>query len=247
MWRIHEWLTRLTSRRHRLISVIVPAYNEEETITEVLRRLIKLQSEIKMEIVLIDDGSTDGTARIAEEFPVVKTIRHNKNCGKGAAIKTALKHVTGEVVVIQDADLEYPPENILRIIDPIIRDQADVVYGSRFLGQNERMSISHEIGNRILSTLASVLYGTKITDVMTGHKAISQRAVSSIELTENEFEVEVEITAKLLLSGFRLLEVPIPYCYRRKGLSKISYRHAFTSVTKLLVERVKNLTGRSMH
>lgn len=233
------WLKKLPVIKSILVSVIIPAYNEEQTLPELLQRLRKLQTKIRLETVLVDDGSTDETAKIAQEFPEVKTVQHVTNYGKGAAIRTALKHTTGDIVVVQDADLEYPPDNVLKLIGPILENQADVVYGSRFLGKNKGMSLSHKLGNNILSVAASFLYGTKITDIMTGHKAFSRKAIKSIELTEREFEIEVEITVKVLLLGWRFLEVPISYYYRRKGLPKIGYKHAVNSLIKLFINRIK--------
>jgi len=221
-----------------LVSIIVPVYNEEELVEEVLQRLGKLREKLNAEIIVIDDGSTDHSFQKIQKFPWVKLIRHERNMGKGKAIAAGMAHSKGEIIIIQDADMEYPPEEIPKIVAPIVEGKADVVYGSRFLGRNKGMSFSHKLGNKILSLTASFLYRTRITDIMTGHKAFSRAAVNSIQLSKEGFEIEVEVTAKLLKRKFQLIEIPIHYTYRQKGCSKITPLHGIRSLLTLFKSKV---------
>lgn len=221
-----------------LISVIVPAYNEEETIGEVLSRLIYLKNKMSMEIIVVNDGSRDNTSTIVKKYSPIKFVQHEKNYGKGSSIKTGLAKCNGDIVVIQDSDLEYLPEHIPELVRPFLEANADVVYGSRFMGKIKGMRFSHKIGNRILSFVTQFLYNKKITDVMTGYKVFSKKVLEEIDITENGFEVEVEITSKILKNDFKLIEVPISYEYRKTGNSKITYWHGLTCLIKLLWFRV---------
>lgn len=220
-----------------LVSVVVPVFNEEKTIGEVLRGLIVLQKRMPLEIVVVDDGSTDKTVEVIDAFSSVTLIRHLKNMGKGKAISTGLSRIQGQIVVIQDADGEYSPEEIPKIILPILEKQADIVFGSRFLGTNIGMSVSHKLGNIILSLVTRLRYDVKVTDVMTGHKAFSREVIDSIELSANGFEVEIEITKKLLSQRWRLQEVPIFYVRRQYGEAKIRASDGFICLLKLLFGR----------
>jgi glycosyltransferase involved in cell wall biosynthesis len=218
------------------VSIIIPAYCEEETISEVLQRVVKVSWEMgNVEIIVVDDGSTDQTGEKVKAFPFVKYIRHEINRGKGAAIRTGLQSARGKIFVIQDADLEYLPETIPSIVKPIADGSVDIVYGSRFKGKPEGMTISHYIGNSILSMVARFLYSVKITDIMTGQKAFRRSLLESAQIEENGFAVEIELTC----IGFngnknqKYTEVPIPYSYRQHGVSKIGYIDGFKSLVKL--------------
>ncbi len=226
--------------RGPLVSVIVPFYNEEETLGEVLARLEKLQETLSLEIIAVDDGSTDDSAKIAKEFQFVRLIRHGGNFGKGKAIAMGLARSKGKIIVIQDADCEYPPEEIPKLVKPIIEGQFDMVFGSRFMDKNNRMSLSHRFGNKVLSLFTSILYSVRVTDVMTGHKSFSRTAIKSIDLLEKGFEIEVELTGKLLAQHWKLKEVPITYRKRQQGKSKIKYRDGLTCLLKLTYVRFKN-------
>jgi glycosyltransferase involved in cell wall biosynthesis len=218
------------------VSIIIPAYCEQETISDVLQRVIKISWTLgNVEIIVVDDGSTDKTGQKVQAFPFVKYIRHPVNQGKGAAIRTGIQEAHGKILVIQDADLEYLPEYIPTLVQPIIHGQMDIVYGSRFDGRPEGMSISHYIGNSILSLVARFLYSVKITDIMTGQKAFRRSVLESARLEENGFAVEIEITCQGLNNGKakKYAEVPIPYSYRRHGVSKIVYMDGFKSLVKL--------------
>lgn len=223
-----------------LVSIIVPVYNEENTLAEVLSRLERLGRKLDLEIVVVDDGSVDGTAEIARSFQLVTLVSHGRNLGKGAAIASGIRCSKGHVIVIQDGDLEYLPEDIPRIVQPIMKDEVDVVYGSRFMGSCEGMSGSHRIGNFLLSLLASVLFGKWLTDVMTGHKAFRRAVIESIRLEQRGFAIEVELTGKLAINGYKFSEVPIRYRYRRKGHSKITFKDGFSCLFALIRSRFAN-------
>lgn len=218
------------------VSIIIPAYCEEETISEVLQQVIKVSWSLgNVEIIVVDDGSTDKTGQKVGAFPFIKYIRHPVNQGKGAAMRTGIKEAHGKIIVIQDADLEYLPEYIPSIVKPIADGEMDIVYGSRFEGRPKGMSLSHFIGNSILSLVARFLYRVKITDIMTGQKAFRRSVLEKVDLEENGFTVEIEITCLCLNSGKaqKYAEVPIPYSYRRHGVSKIVYMDGFKSLVKL--------------
>jgi glycosyltransferase involved in cell wall biosynthesis len=208
-------------REFPLVTVIVPVYNEEQTIRDLLSRLTRLEG-IRKEIIIVDDGSTDNTPRILKEFPNIKIVRHEGNRGKGAALRTGLAYGDGDIFIIQDADLEYLPENIGMIIRPIVAGEADVVFGSRFLGSCVGMSTSHRVGNWILSGMTTLLFFRRVTDVMTGHKAFSRDVMCKLVLEEARFEAEIDMAACVLRERrFRFVEIPISYKYRRRGNAKI--------------------------
>ena len=218
------------------VTILIPCFNEEETISEVIERVRKLRTTFEKEILVVNDGSTDESEKIIREFEndEVYLISHPNNKGKGAAVRTGFMKATGQILAIQDADLEYFPENIPHLVQPILEGEAEVVYGSRFLGTIRGMRILHKIGNIVLSTTTSLLYRTNITDVMTGHKAFAVQDMKDIQLNCRRFEFELEITTKLLKKGKRILEIPIAYEYRRRGKSKISCKDGFKTFFWLL-------------
>ena len=178
------------------VSIVVPAYNEEETIGRVIAELLLIRNTVpSMEIIVVDDGSSDRTALEVSKFPSVRLVEHAKNMGKGAALKTGFKEARGRVAVIQDADMEYFPCEIPRVVKPILNGNADVVYGTRFKVRPSGMSFTHFIGNMILSKAASILYLKNITDIMTGCKAFSNRVLRSLEHKGNGFSIEAELTS----------------------------------------------------
>ncbi len=201
-------------RRVRL-SVLIPVFNERETIQEALRRVRAIGegagAAVDLEIVVVDDCSTDGSREILEQEPGLILVRHPENRGKGAAIRTALRHVTGDVVAVQDADLEYDPRDLLRLVEPIARGEAKAVYGSRFMAGRPKMQLPNFICNRLLALTTNVLYGAHLTDEATCYKLFDAELVRSIPLTCSRFEFCPEITAKVLKRGERILELPITY------------------------------------
>ncbi len=193
-----------------MISVIIPVYNEKATVAQLIRGVSKVPFE--KEIIVVDDGSNDGTADILKEFSGrVKLISHDQNKGKGAAIRTALREVRGNIVIIQDADLEYDPSDYGKLLQPILKGETDVVYGSRNLKDNPKSSPYFYIGGVFLSKLANFLYGAHITDEATGYKVFITEVLKSLNLRCNGFEFCPEVTAKVLRRGHKIKEIPISY------------------------------------
>jgi len=197
------------------LSIIIPCYNEVNTIEEVINAVRKLHYDNK-EIILIDDFSKDGTRELIRnsiKTKVDKVIYHNKNFGKGAAIRSGIKVATGDIVVIQDSDLEYKPEEILKVIEPILDGKADVVYGSRFVGATPHRVLYywHSVGNKLLTTLSNMLTNITLTDVETCYKAFKREIIQSVTIEENRFGFEPEITAKIARTNCRIYEVGISY------------------------------------
>lgn len=222
-----------------LISVVMPVYNEKETIEEIVSRV--LASPLKIELIAVDDGSTDGSGatlkRLAEERGF-KLILQEKNQGKGTAVRQGFKETTGDIVVIQDADLEYSPEEYPELIDLILRGKADAVYGSRFLGRHRAFLYLHYLGNKFLTFVTNILYNTILTDMETCFKAIRGDVVRNLTLRERRFGIEPEITAKLFKRGCRVYEVPITYEGRgyEEG-KKISWRDGVRALWVLVKYR----------
>jgi dolichol-phosphate mannosyltransferase len=198
--------------RRAALSVIIPVYNERDTIQEALRRVRSLDAEV--EIIAVDDASTDGSRELLEAEPGLVLVRHAVNQGKGVAIRSALERVTGDVVAIQDADLEYDPQDLLRLVAPIARGEARAVYGSRFLRGRPPMALPNYICNRLLAWTANLLYGARLTDEATCYKVFDAALIRSIPLTCRRFEFCPEVTAKVLKRGERILELPVSYTPR---------------------------------
>ena len=193
------------------ISIAIPVYNEEKTVQEVIEKVKKLKLPIKKEIIVVDDGSSDGSFEIIKKIKKekeIKILRHKKNLGKGAAIKTALKHSTGDIFIVQDADLELNPEQIIKIIMPILENKAEVVYGSRNpkIGRLDRHPLFY-FGGIFVTKIANLLYKTKLTDEPCGYKAFKTKILKSIEIKENRFGWEPEITAKISKKKIKIYEV----------------------------------------
>jgi glycosyltransferase involved in cell wall biosynthesis len=224
------------------VSFLVPAYNEADTIVELLERVSAL--DLDKQIVVVDDGSIDGTGDLAERWrdgrDDVIVIRQ-ENRGKGAAIRAAIPHTDGEIAVIQDADLEYDPADVPALIEPIERGVADVVFGSRLSGGRPQRAYLfwHLVGNRFLSLLTNVLFNTTISDMETGYKAFRIEVLRSLDLHQDDFGIEPEITAKVCKRGLRVYELPIAYYGRTYAEGKkITWRDGFKAIQVLLRVRL---------
>jgi glycosyltransferase involved in cell wall biosynthesis len=196
------------------ISIIIPVYNEKATVLELLKRVEELS--VDKEIIMVDDGSTDGTRDLLTSLAPgrVRVLLHQGNQGKGAAIRTGLGEATGDVVTIQDADLEYDPRDLLSLLRPIVEGRAGVVYGSRFTGERKNMFFWHWVGNRFLTLVTDILFDTTLSDMETCYKMFRADIIKAINLKCRRFEFEVEVTAKVLKAGHRIYEIPISYAGR---------------------------------
>jgi glycosyltransferase involved in cell wall biosynthesis len=225
---------------YRKLSVIVPVYNERNTVVEILRRMRAVDLPIDREFVVVDDGSTDGTRAVLTQLgdSTVKIVTHPGNRGKGAAIRTALEHVTGDLVLIQDADLEYDPDDWSKLLAPVLKGRAVVVYGSRFTGEHRNMLFLHWAGNRALSLVTNLLYNTTLSDMETCYKLFDRKVLDRITLKSEKFDFEPEVTAKVLRQGVRIYEVPISYAGREfEEGKKITWRDGFAALTALVKYR----------
>jgi glycosyltransferase involved in cell wall biosynthesis len=218
-------------------------YNERNTVVEVLRRMraVELPDGIEREIIVIDDGSRDGTRDVLRQLgdSTVRILVHEENRGKGAAVRTGLVLATGDYVLIQDAALEYDPEDWPRLIAPVIRGRARVVYGSRFTGERRNMLLLHWIGNRLLSLVTNVLFNSTLSDMETCYKLVDRKLLVDLGLRSDRFDIEPEITAKILKRGIRIYEVPISYMGREfdEG-KKITWRDGFAALWTLVKFRL---------
>ena len=219
-----------------LLSILMPVFNEVKTLETILERVEAV--DLAKEIILVDDFSTDGTRDLLKALEGREGIRvlfHDRNRGKGAALRTALEHIRGTHVVIQDADLEYNPGDYPTLLRPILEGEADVVYGSRFLGPRRVFLYSHYLGNRFLTGLTNVLYGCTLTDMETCYKCFRSEVFDKVKLRSEGFTIEPEITAKVLKNKFKLYEVPIRYSGRdyEEG-KKITWRDGFFAIWALI-------------
>jgi glycosyltransferase involved in cell wall biosynthesis len=226
-----------------LLSIVVPAFNEAATIEKVLRRVAAQELGGPYEVIVVDDGSTDGTAEIAESAGIdgVRVVRQPANRGKGAAVRAGIAQTSGGIVIIQDADLEYDPVDIPRLLDPLRRDVADAGYGTRLRGGEPQRAhlFWHYAGNRFLSLLTNVLFNTTISDMEVGYKAFRGDLIRSLELRSDDFAFEAEVTAKILRRRVRLYEVPISYYGRTYSEGKkITWRDGVIAVATLIRYRV---------
>lgn len=220
------------------LSVIIPVYNEINTLKTIIDRVQAVQLE--KEIILVDDFSTDGTRAIYQNLkaPNIKIILQENNKGKGAAVSRGIKEAKGDYVIIQDADVEYDPQDYLKLVSPIISGYAQVVYGSRFLGKHTFSTVSHWLGNKFLTFLTNILYRCKITDMETCYKLIPRELAQKLDIQSKRFEMEPEITAKILKRGYKIYEVPISYSGRTFSEGKkISWKDAFSAIWTLIKYR----------
>ncbi|MFA5876193.1 MAG: glycosyltransferase family 2 protein [Candidatus Margulisiibacteriota bacterium] len=220
------------------LSIIIPVFNEKSTLNQLLTKVQALALE--KEIIVVDDCSTDGTRDIIAHLSGqnLKTILQNKNAGKGAAIRAGIRLADGDYIIIQDADLEYDPTEINKLIAPVLAGQATVVYGSRFLGKHLFRSLSHYLGNKLLTLITNVLYRTTLSDMETCYKLMPAGLIKNIHLRANRFDFEPEITAKILKSGHKILEIPISYDSRTFAEGKkISWKDGFAAIWALIKYR----------
>jgi glycosyltransferase involved in cell wall biosynthesis len=225
------------------VSFLVPAYNEATTIVELLERVAAL--DLEKQIIIVDDGSTDGTGDLADEWSKSRSdvaVIHQQNRGKGAAIRAAIPLIEGDITVIQDADMEYDPAEVPSLIEPILKGSADVVFGSRLSGgRPQRVYLFwHLVGNRFLSFLTCILFNTTLSDMETGYKAFRSEVIKSLDLRENKFGIEPEITGKVCKRKLRIYELPVAYYGRtyEEG-KKITWRDGFKAIQVLFEVRLR--------
>lgn len=227
-----------TGTMGKKLSILIPVYNERETLKEILRRIRNVEVPLEREIILVDDGSTDGTRDLLEKLDDgdVKVVLHERNRGKGAAVRTAIEHATGEILLIQDADLEYDPEDYPILLEPILRGYADVVYGNRFHGGAHRvLYFWHRLGNWVVTAFCNVMTNFILADMEVGYKVFRSEVLKKLNLGASRFGIEVEMTVKLSRMKIRLYEVPIRYHGRtyEEG-KKITWRDGIAALWHIL-------------
>lgn len=227
------------------LSIIVPVFNEQNTIKEVLRQVSEAPLTIDKEIIVVDDGSSDDTLQILEKLNKeldFKLLIHGKNQGKGAAVRTGLTRAMGDFIIIQDADLEYDPKEYQKLINPLIKKQAKIVYGSRNLIKNSRFSKKNFWGGKFLSFVFSSLFGQKITDINTCYKVFKKEVFAHITLKENDFAFCVEVSCQAAKAGYKIIEVPIHYQPRgfKEGKKLRCWRDGIRGLWCIIKYRVNN-------
>ena len=230
------------------LSIIIPAYNEEHTIEAIIRKVQAVDlGTVEKEIVVVDDGSQDGTAEIVMKLPAIRFVSHERNAGKGAALSTGFKAATGDILLVQDADLEYNPEDYAVVIRPILDNRSDAVMGSRFLyerpvfwGQRRSPYFFHYFGNLTIVFITNLLYGKTFTDYEGCYKAFRRDALAGVSVQARGFEFDNELLCKLMRKGARIMEVPIRYTPRtyRQG-KKITWRHGLIILWTILKWRIR--------
>jgi len=223
------------------LSILIPVYNEKDTILDIISQVQKAWKDA--EIIVIDDGSDDGTKELLTKTKgnKLKVLFHQKNQGKGAALRSALSHASGDITIIQDADLEYDPMDYKALISPIEKGKAEVVYGSRFLGPHRNLLFWHMVANKFINLIANVLYNSTLSDLESCYKAFKTDLLKSISWKANRFDFETEITAKILKRGIYIYEVPISYAGRDYSQGKkIKAKDGYHAIWSLLVNRFRN-------
>jgi glycosyltransferase involved in cell wall biosynthesis len=241
--RIAQPPERISSNLSQIaISVIIPVYNEHATIEKVIDRV--LECGLDVEVVVVDDASTDGTREFLQRYqhPRVKILYHDKNVGKGAALRSGFAAASRPFVFVQDADLEYDPKDFVKMLPPLVDGRADMVYGSRFLGGPHRVLFFwHYVGNRLLTLLSNMVTNLNLTDMETGQKAFARERLHQLQLTANRFTFEPEITAKAARAGWRIYEVPVSYSGRTYAEGKkIGWRDAVVALWAIVYYRFLN-------
>ena len=239
----------MIDRKNFKLSILIPCYNEAQTISEIIKKVldsIKKNNISNFEVIIVDDFSNDGTLKKLENIKDnnIKIFYHDCNLGKGAAIKTGIKNISGDIIIIQDADLEYDPSDYNKLLLPFFETSADVVYGSRFLGGGKYVRIHffwHYLANKFLTFICNAFINLNLTDMETGYKVFSSKVIKSITILENSFAVEPEITIKLAKRGFKFYEVPITYNGRsyEEG-KKIGLKDAFVALKAIIQYSMKN-------
>jgi len=220
------------------LSVVIPVYNEKNTIADIIG-LVKAVEDLDKEIIVVDDGSKDGTVKILKDLekvhPDVKFYYKEKNVGKGDTLRIGFSHTTGDYVIVQDADLEYDPQDYKKLLRALTEEKADVVYGSRFSGTRKDMLPVQYFGNKLLTIITNLLFGIKLTDMETCYKLMPGDFVRKLQIKSPKFDFEPEITAKILKSGLKLKEVPIHYKGRKYSEGKkITWKDGFAALWTLL-------------
>jgi len=220
------------------LSIIIPVYNEEDTILDVIKKVKTQKIQIKKEIIVVDDGSSDDTYKRLKKIKGINLSRHETNKGKGSAIRSGLQKVTGDIVLIQDADLELSPEDYPSLIEPILNNKTSVVYGSRILGNNKKNNFLFYSGGKFVTAVANLLYGIKITDEPIGYKVFKTNILKSLNLECERFEFCPEVTAKIAKRKIPIYEVPVKYKPRTtKDGKKLRFRDGIQAVWVLLKYR----------
>lgn len=225
------------------LSIVIPCYNEKDTILELLRQVEAVDlGDVEKEIVIVDDKSTDGTRELLISHNTShKLVLHEQNMGKGFALRTGFEHVTGDIVIVQDADLEYDPNDYRQLIQPIVEGKAQVVYGSRERKKNVSSGAIFHLGGKVLTWLTNLLYGSDLTDEPTCYKVFDARLLKEVPLTCKRFEFCPEVTAKILKRGIEIVEEPISYRPRSKSQGKkINWRDGIEAIWTLIKYRVSN-------
>lgn len=233
-----------------ILSIIIPVFNEEKTVGEIIRKVldVKLTSKLRKEIIVIDDHSTDSSPSKINMVKEVKKIFHRENSGKGAAVRSGLKIASGDIIIIQDADLEYDPSYYPMLLNPIVENEADIVYGTRLInyplnlwGKRKTVLPTHLIANKFLTAITNLLFGSNLTDMETCYKVFKKRCLKGIDLKSNGFGFEPEITAKFLKKGYKIFEIPIKVIPRTyKQGKKINFLDGLKAVWTILKYRFVN-------
>ena len=227
-----------------LLSIVVPVFNEENTVRAVIERLLAIDLPVAREILVVNDGSTDGTRRVLDALPgagdALRIVHATVNGGKGRAIRTGFEQARGTIVAIQDADLELDPAELATLVQPILAGDTDVVYGSRFLHGSQGAPFISVAANRFLTALTNVLYGSHLTDMETCYKVMRSDVARQLDLEANRFDIEPEITGKLLRAGQRIVERPVRFEPRSRAQGKkIGWRDGLTAIAVLVKHRFK--------